>query len=335
MVTSPLWLAEVTLTFDNGILEISSSVWGITEDGLVAVVAVEAEFVVMVTSSVAGVKVVTEGTGVVAMLVRAFKPVLPELEDGDGVSPVDTPPLPSNPLSTETRCCLEDSVDAASVTGGRLRSSVTVSGEVRSSESVQEKRSSVTGDMMGLSVSEANGDPVSTETSCCLEASLDETSAVAGKWTRSSVLGDTVASSVITCERSSVTGSTINEGEMISPVTVEDAGSSYTGEVMGKTGGGARVVETAASAGDVAASDSFLESSFGDDGSLTSKTFSGTKTIFHSHFNPHPNPIKGGTFTTGFSFSVRLVVGSMVAGLMVAFSSRDMLYGLHWPVSTS
>ena len=105
---------------------------------------------------------------------------------------------------------------------------------------------------------------------------------------------------------------------------------------MGKTGG-ARVVETEASAGDVAASDSFLESSFGDDGSLTPKTFSGTKTIFQSHFNPHPIPDswRGGTFTTGLSFSVRLVVGSLVAGLTVAFSSRDMLYGLHWPVSTS
>ena len=119
MVITPLWLAEVTLALDDGILEISSSVWGITEDGLVAVVAVEAEFVVMVTSSVAGAKVVTEaeGTRVVLLLVTAFKPVLPELEDGDGVSPVDTPPLPSNPLSTESRCCLEDSVDAASVTG--------------------------------------------------------------------------------------------------------------------------------------------------------------------------------------------------------------------------
>ena len=94
---------------------------------MVAVVAVEAEFVVMVTSSVAGAKV-TEGTRVVLLLVTAFKPVLPELEDGDGVSPVDTPLLPSNPLSTETRCCLENSVDAASVTGGRLRSSVTVYG---------------------------------------------------------------------------------------------------------------------------------------------------------------------------------------------------------------
>ena len=82
MVTSPLGLAEVTLTLDDGILEISSSVWGITEDGLVAVVAVEAEFVVMVTSSVAGAKV-TEGTRVVLLLVTAFKPVLPELEDGD------------------------------------------------------------------------------------------------------------------------------------------------------------------------------------------------------------------------------------------------------------
>ena len=333
MVTSPLGLAEVTLTLDDGILEISSSVWGITEDGLVAVVAVEAEFVVMVTSSVAGAKVVTEaeGTRVVLLLVTAFKPVLPELEDGDGVSPVDTPLLPSNPLSPDTRCCLEGSVDAASVTGGRLRSSVTVSGEVRSSESVHEKRSSVTGDMMGLSVSEANGDPASTETSCCLEASVDETS-VAGKWTRSSVLGDIVASSLITSERSSVTGSTIEEGEMSCSVTVEDAGSSYTGEVVGKTGGVARVVETEAS-------DSFLESSFGEDGSLTSKTLSGTKTIFHSHFNPHPIPdsSKGGTFTTGFSSSasVRLVVASLVAGLTVAFSSRDMLYGLHWPVSTS
>ena len=331
MVTSPLGLAEVTLTLDDGILEISSSVWGITEDGLVAVVAVEAEFVVMVTSSVAGAKVVTEGTRVVLLIVREFKPVLPELEDGDGVSPVDTPPLPSNPLSTETRCCLEDSVDAASVTGGRLRSSVTVSGEVRSSESVHEKRSSVTGDMMGLSVSEANGDPASTETSCCLEASLDETS-VAGKWTRSSVLGDIVASPLITSERYSVTGSTIEEGDMSCSVTVEDAGSSYTGEVVGKTGGVARVVETEAS-------DSFLESSFGEDDSLTSKTLSGTKTIFHSHFNPHPIPdsSKGGTFTTGFSSSasVRLVVASLVAGLTVAFSSRDMLYGLHWPVSTS
>ena len=192
---------------------------------MVAVVAVEAEFVVMVTSSVAGAKVVTEGTRVVLLLVTAFKPVLPELEDGDGVSPVDTPPLPSNPLSTETRCCLEDSVDTASVTGGRLRSSVTVSGEVKSPESVHEKRSSVTGDMMGLSVSEANGDPASTETSCCLEASLDETS-VAGKWTRSSVLGDIVASSLFTSERSSVTESTIEEDEISSSVTVEDRGSS-------------------------------------------------------------------------------------------------------------
>ena len=146
------------------------------------------------------------------------------------------------------------------------------------------------------------------------------------------MLGDIVASSLITSEISSVTGSTIEEGEMSCSVTVEDAGSSYTGEVVGKTGGVARVVETEAS-------DSFLESSFGEDGSLTSKTLSGTKTIFHSHFNPHPIPdsSKGGTFTTGFSSSasVRLVVASLVAGLTVAFSSRDMLYGLHWPVSTS